>query len=163
MAGETAPVGAPLIEQDAEYLSELLRRHGITARLSRTTDAGATGRTWQVTVASSRRAEALAVRANEFNEPRLGEKPRPMSKARRRWGRAAFLGVAGLLMGLRVGVKLRGGPVVTVLVAAGLCLLAVAASMLLTGTPKNVEETSVETPAEEPEDKKQPALTEDAT
>lgn len=86
MAGETAPVGAPLIEQDAEYLSELLRRHGITARLSRTTDAGATGRTWQVTVASSRRAEALAVRANEFNEPRLGEKPRPMSKARRRWG-----------------------------------------------------------------------------
>lgn len=66
-------------------------------------------------------------------------------------------------MGLRVGVKLRGGPVVTVLVAAGLCLLAVAASMLLTGTPKNVEETSVETPAEEPEDKKQPALTEDAT
>jgi hypothetical protein len=163
MEAETAPVGAPLIEQDAEYLSELLRRNGIRARLMRAPDAGATGRTWQVTVDADRRADALAVRKNEFNEPRVGEKPKPISKARRRWGRATFLGVAGLLMGLRVGVKLRGGPGLTILVAIGLGLMAVAASMLFSGNPKPSEEASVETHAEQTEEEKQPALREEAT
>lgn len=143
-------VGSALIEQDAEYLVELLARHSVGARIERVADPDDVedGRTWIVTASAIHAGLALRIRRNEFPEPAT---PKPevedSTKLKRPWGRALFVSAAGIMIGLRVGVKLRGGPVLTLFVGVALGLLAAAASVLFAGSAKPTATDSVATEA----------------
>ncbi|MCB9895561.1 MAG: hypothetical protein H6839_14025 [Planctomycetes bacterium] len=150
-------VGTPLIEQDAEYLAELIRKHSIPLKLedSPSSPLADEGRSWFVMVQPKHRLWALEIRSNEFAEPAPGEKtllPEKPGKKRggRPWGRTAVMGVAGALMGMRVGVKLRGGGLATLAVGGAVALLAVAASLLFSGgQPKQASDDSAQEVAED--------------
>ncbi|MEZ5993406.1 MAG: hypothetical protein R3E76_13795 [Planctomycetota bacterium] len=154
-------VGSPLIEQDAEYLVELLARHHVGARIERVAnpDDIDDGRTWIVTARGIHAGLAMRIRRNEFPEPAAAVEPEPEDldsrKPKRHWGRALFVSGAGMMIGLRVGVKLRGGPVLTLLVGGALGLLAVGASVLFAGGAKTtVSDTApTEASAEEGDEK----------
>ena len=144
-------VGSALIEQDAEYLVELLARHHVGARIERVAnpDDIDDGRTWIVTAKGIHAGLAMRIRRNEFPESAAAVEPEPEDldsrKPKRHWGRALFVSGAGIMIGLRVGVKLRGGPVLTLLVGGALGLLAAGASMLFTGSTKTATKDSAPT------------------
>lgn len=152
-------LGTPLIEQDAEYLASLLERNNIPHRLVQDLEhpLSAVGRTWVLQVLPRHRSWAQEIRANEFPEPAQLE-PEPMesieTKARKRpIMRTLFLGFAGAMVGLRVGVKLRGGGVGALLVGGVMGVVAMMASMLFGAQQKTVNEDAkvAETDGEKPE------------
>ena len=155
-------VGTPLIEQDAEYLAELIRKQNIPLKLQNSPESplAEEGRSWFVMVQPRHRLWALEIRSHDFAEPAPGEKtllPEKPKKSRGRpWGRTAVMGVAGALMGMRVGVKLRGGGLATLAVGGAVALLAVAASLLFSGnqTKPSSEDTAQEATEDESDNRK---------
>ncbi|MBZ0137460.1 MAG: hypothetical protein K8I27_13925 [Planctomycetes bacterium] len=155
------PVGTPLIEQDAEYLSQLIAAHGIPCCLAQAPDheLAAIGRTTIVTVQRMHQAWALEIRANEFAEPgaegEVNVETIEKKAHKRPLMRTLFLGAAGTMMGLRVGVKLRGGAWGTLLVGGAMGLLAMLASVMFGGGERNQspEDSQVSETVDEPEKK----------
>ncbi len=139
-ANDWVNVGSPLIEQDAEYLLELIRRQGYPAQIVVHGDSALAeaGRTHIVQVRRMHRRLALEIRANEFPEPATKE-PKPEKvrspRAMRLW-KSTAAAVVGLMAGLRVGVRLRGGALATV--GVGLCMGMLAFfSVFMLGAPED--------------------------
>lgn len=150
MDTDYVPVGTPLIEQDAEYLKDLIAAHGIPCRIGENHDheLAEIGRSSVVMVQRMHRQWALEIRSNEFAEPGTdGDKPMETMEetARRRPVlRTVFLGIAGAMMGMRVGVKLRGGAWGTLLVGGAMGILAMIASVMYSAERKvSTEDTQI--------------------
>lgn len=152
-------VGSPLIEQDAEYLVALLDREKIPHRLVQDFDQplAAVGRTWFVQVQAKHHAWAAQIRADEFPEPagELDADPdqQEVTPRKRPIMRSLFFGFAGAMVGLRVGVKLRGGGVGALLLGGVMGVVAMLASMLFGAQqkPTGEDSTVAESEAEKPE------------
>lgn len=152
-------VGSPLIEQDAEYLVALLNREKIPHLLVQDFDQplAAVGRTWFVQVQAKHLDWAAQIRADEFPEPagELDEDPdhHEVAPRKRPILRSLFFGFAGAMVGLRVGVKLRGGGAGALLLGGVMGVVAMLASILFGAHQKPVSEDSkvAETDAEEPQ------------
>ena len=152
-------VGSPLIEQDAEYLVALLDREKIPHRVVQDFDhpLAAVGRTWFVQVQAKHHAWAVQIRADEFPEPAGDVEAAPdqpeLTSRKRPILRSLFFGFAGAMVGLRVGVKLRGGGVGALLLGGVMGVVALLASILSGAHQKPVSEDRkvAETEAEESE------------
>lgn len=134
-------VGPTLIEQDAEYLESLIRAHGYPTRATELADSpqAELGRSFAVQVKAMHHRFALEIRANEFPEPgdKQSEERAEVADARsgKRLRVAKPLGAAlvGVLAGMRVGAKLRGGALATIGVGALLGLICAMAVIFMGG------------------------------
>lgn len=139
MDSEFISVGSALILQDAEYLRDLIAAHEIPCQLAEDHDQelAAQGRTTVVKVKRMHLQWALEIRANEFAEPG-DESSAPVetleeTAKRRPVLRTLVLGFAGVMMGMRIGVRLRGGAWSPIVAGGVMGLLAMLASMLYGG------------------------------
>ncbi|MBX3459962.1 MAG: hypothetical protein KF696_08345 [Planctomycetes bacterium] len=130
-------VGGPLIEQDAEYLSDLIRAQDFPCRIEHRQDSTAAeaGRTHFVQVRRMHLQFAREIRANEFPEP--GDKPpkesKPMSPFTARLLKSCGAAAVGMLAGLRVGAKLRGGGLGTLLGGLAMGILSFVTVLVISG------------------------------
>lgn len=130
-------VGLPLIEQDAEYLAELIRAQKFKCRVERSDagDGAEAGRSWVVQVQGKHLPFAREIRANEFPEP--GGKPpkesKPMSPLTARLLKSCGAAAIGSLAGLRVGAKLRGGGLGALLGGLAMGILSFVTVLVISG------------------------------
>ncbi|MCC7508988.1 MAG: hypothetical protein IT464_06405 [Planctomycetes bacterium] len=143
-------VGTPLIEQDAEYLESLISAHGYPTRVRELSESpqAELGRSFAVQVKAMHHRFALEIRANEFPEPgdKQSEERAEVADARtgKRLRVAKPLGAAvvGVLAGMRVGAKLRGGALATIGVGALLGLICAVAVIFMGGSESKPGETA---------------------
>ncbi len=143
-------VGLPLIQQDAEYLESLIRAHGYPTRVVALEESpqAELGRSFVVQVKAMHQRFALEIRANEFPEPGDKQSEERAEVADVRQGKrlrvAKPLGAAvvGMLAGMRVGAKLRGGALGTIAVGALLGLVCAVAVIFMGGSEGKSGETT---------------------
>lgn len=133
---DMARVGAPLIEQDAEFLLEEIRDEGFPAEIERSTDAKHidTGRCYFVRVQARHLPFARKIRAANFTDREPATQPqKPARKGlHRREMIGAGASTAGCLLGIPVALVLQGGALMAVLTGGALSLVAMLMTLVFT-------------------------------
>jgi hypothetical protein len=133
---DMARVGAPLLEQDAEFLLEEIRDEGFPAEIERSTDPKHidTGRCYFVRVQAKHLPFARRIRAANFTEREPAA--RPHKAARKGLQKRELIGAgasaAGCLMGIPVALVLQGGALMAVMTGGALSLVAMLMTLVFT-------------------------------
>ena len=143
---DMARVGAPLIEQDAEFLLEEILSEGFPAEIERSADAALveTGRCYYVRVQAKHLPFARRIRAANFTDRNSAEptrqpenapgKPRAPKRPLlyRREVVGAGASAAGCLAGIPIALLLQGGALMAILTGGALSLVAMLMTLVFT-------------------------------
>jgi hypothetical protein len=143
-------VGAPLVEQDAEFLHQLIRDAGHPAKLKHLPDID-DGRSVVVLVRRENYRAALALRARHYTDPTPQIRTRAAAGARTSL-LPLFLSAGGFIAGAPLGWMVRGSVLVAMLAGAGVAvcglLLALAVSVGRMDRPSAAPATTSHAPSQ---------------
>lgn len=142
-----ARIGPPLLEQDAEFLAQLMKENDIPADIDRSDDEAelASGLCYFVRVAPAHAARARRVRAQHFTDKRAAD-AKQQGKSWH-WGKREMIGAGaatgGCLLGIPIAFALKGGVFLAVVAGGALSTCAMLLTLVITlgtASPQSVQQ-----------------------